>query len=304
MRNALFTQHAMAAAVAWTVACGTTGCVSLSTYEELSKSHAQTKTEVVEARLSLAAKERELAASAGQVGALRAEVKTAEDLCRTLQTQVDAAALERDQLKAALQSQQAELAGVLKDRSALKGSVDEMRRALDDLARRKTLAEARLAEYRGLLARFQTLIDAGKLKVKIAEGRMVVALSSDILFASGSAALSKDGKQSVLDVAAVLATIVDKSFQVEGHTDDVPIKTAQFPSNWELASARALTVLRTLTEGGLPAPRVSAASFGEEHPVADNKTAEGRSQNRRIEIVVVPDLSALPGFDELKAAGG
>ena len=80
----------------------------------------------------------------------------------------------------------------------------------------------------------------------------------------------------------------------------MPIHTEQFPSNWELASARALNVVRTLQEGGVPVGRLSAASFAENRPVDTNKTKEGKAANRRIEIVVVPDLSLLPGYEELE----
>ena len=98
----------------------------------------------------------------------------------------------------------------------------------------------------------------------------------------------------------MLQSIPDREYQVEGHTDDVPIATAQYPSNWELASGRALTVVRTMIEAGLGPERVSAASYGEYKPASDNDSDEGRAQNRRIEIVVVPDLSDLPGFEELE----
>jgi chemotaxis protein MotB len=100
-----------------------------------------------------------------------------------------------------------------------------------------------------------------------------------------------------------LSAIPDRKFQVEGHTDNVPIRTEQFPSNWELASARALTVLKTMVDAGMPAARVSAASFGDSKPAASNDSSDGKAQNRRIEIVVVPDLSTLPGFEELQKAG-
>ena len=121
-----------------------------------------------------------------------------------------------------------------------------------------------------------------------------------MLFASGKARLSDEGKQAVQEVTALLVTIPDRRFQVEGHTDNVPIKTSRFPSNWSLAAGRALTVVETMIEAGMPADRVSGASFGEWKPTNDNETDEGRAANRRIEIVVVPDLSSLPGFDELK----
>lgn len=195
-----------------------------------------------------------------------------------------------------------EKAALVADRTRLKGSVEEMKTALAELEARKAAAEARIAEYQSLLVRFKKLIDAGKLSVKIVDGRMVVALATDILFASGSAQLSTDGAAAIGEVAQVLATIPERSFQVEGHTDNVPIQTEKYPSNWELASARALTVVRTMISAGLPATRVSAASYGEFKPTAPNDTPANKAQNRRIEIVVVPDLSGLPGFDELKQA--
>lgn len=197
----------------------------------------------------------------------------------------------------------AERARLISDSSALKGSVAEMEDALRELAARKAASDARVAEYKSLLSRFQPLIDAGKLRVKIVDGRMVVELATDILFASGSADLSADGKAAIAAVSTVLASIPERAFQVEGHTDDLPIKTAQYPSNWELASGRSVTVVKAMIEAGLPAQRVSAASFGSEHPVTANSTVESRASNRRIEIVVVPDLSGLPGFEELKLAG-
>ena len=131
---------------------------------------------------------------------------------------------------------------------------------------------------------------------------MVVELATDILFASGSAELSAGGKTAIVEVSKVLATIPERAFQVEGHTDDVPIKNSQYPSNWELAAGRSLTVVKTMIDAGLPAHRVSAASFGEEHPAIPGTSAAARAANRRIEIVVVPDLSSLPGFEELKRA--
>lgn len=185
----------------------------------------------------------------------------------------------------------------------LEASVDEMQRAIAEYKRREDEARARIEEYRQLLAKFKEMVDAGKLKVKIRDGRMVVELASDVLFDSGSAKLSEQGKLAIQEVAAVLASIPDRKFQVEGHTDNQPIKTARSPSNWELSTDRALTVVHTMLEAGMPANRISAAGFGEALPVGDNETPQGRSSNRRIEIVLVPDLSQLPGFDELNRIG-
>ncbi|MCB9777599.1 MAG: OmpA family protein [Alphaproteobacteria bacterium] len=243
----------------------------------------------------------QLAARDGQITSLEDQLKAELESYGELDAEYQALQKKYEDETAALRAEQAEL---LKDRSRLRQSVDEIKSALDELANRKRQAEERVAAYQDMLSRFQKLIDAGRLKVKIVDGRMIVELATDILFASGKAELSKEGRESLAEVGAVLADIPDRAYQVEGHTDDVPIQTAQFPSNWELGSARAVTVVRTLIEAGVPAPRLSAASYSEHHPVADNATKEGKSANRRIEIVVVPDLSQLPGFEELEALSG
>jgi chemotaxis protein MotB len=193
-----------------------------------------------------------------------------------------------------------ELAGVLKDKSKLTASIEDMQNALAELQRQQAIADARAAEYRAVLAKFKALIDSGKLKAKIVDGRLVLELKTDILFGSGSAKLSKDGLATIQEVAKLLAEIPDRKYQIEGHTDNVPIKTAQYPSNWELAADRALNVLKAMTDAGMPGNRVSAASFADTVPAASNATPEGQAQNRRIEISIVPDLSSLPGASDIE----
>lgn len=187
-----------------------------------------------------------------------------------------------------------------KDRGQLKASLEDMKKALAEMQAREDEQKKRLEEFRDLTARFKKLIDAGTLSVRIVDGKMVVSLGSDVLFPSGSAKLSEKGMQTIKAVTAQLASIPDKKYQVEGHTDNVPMKSAQFPSNWELASSRSLTVVKNMIENHMPANRVSAASFGDSQPIAANDTAENKALNRRIEIVIVPDLSSLPGYEELQ----
>lgn len=193
-----------------------------------------------------------------------------------------------------------ELQSSSQERGKMRATLDEMKRALAEMQKREEEQKKRLQEFNDLTARFKKLIDAGTLTVRIIDGKMVVSLGSDVLFPSGSAKLSEKGQATFKDVTAQLTAISDKKYQVEGHTDNVPISTGVFPSNWELASSRALTVTKTMIKNGMPADRVSAASFGETHPIADNSTPEGKAMNRRIEIVIVPDLSSLPGYEELQ----
>jgi chemotaxis protein MotB len=263
------------------------GCVTQKTFDALKAERDGLEANLEEKNKALAeldAKNRKLTSDKAAVEAQLAEE---QDKVKDLTARID--------------KLRGDMAALTKDKTKLQSSVEEMTRALAELEKRRAEAEGRINEFKNLLSRFRSLIDAGKLKVKIVEGRMVVVLATDILFASGSASLSKDGKAAIAEVGAVLAEIPKRSFQVEGHTDNVPIASAQYPSNWELAAARAITVLKAMVEAGLPGERISAASFADTRPVAPNDTKESKAQNRRIEIIIVPDLSQLPGFEELKA---
>lgn len=169
----------------------------------------------------------------------------------------------------------------------------ELERRLQALRAIEQEVRQRNAIYEEVIGRFQSLIDAGRLSVAIDRGRMVIQLPQDILFGSGSATLGADGRSTLAEVGEALAGIEDRTFQVEGHTDNVPISTERFPSNWELSTARALSVVRILVQQGVPADRLSGAGYAEYQPRASNDTAEGRRQNRRIEIVMLPNLNVI-----------
>lgn len=233
-----------------------------------------------------------------------ADKKSLEFSLSEEQSKVQQLTREKEALEQSLQGLLAEKANLLKDQSKLEGSIAEMQQALAELEQRKRAAEARVAEFRSLIDRFKPLMDAGRLRVKIVDGRMVVELATDVLFESGKADLSDDGVEAIQEVTGLLVGIPDRRFQIEGHTDNVPIKTSRFPSNWELAAARAITVVTTMISAGMPPERVSGASYGEFKPTAPNDSDAGKAHNRRIEIVVVPDLSSLPGFEELQKLGG
>ncbi len=286
----------------------TSACVTRTRYDALAEEREQARQALLgeqEAAKQLAARCAQELADAGAL-TTKCEARAAE-LNDEIQRQAAAARaneLEAQDLKADLRTQQELLARLVKDRSQLKGTVEEMRGALAAAAEREREAARRVAEFKDMLARFKDLIDAGKLQVRVVDGRMVLTLPMDILFPSGSAKLGKDGRDALLAVGRGLATIPERRFQVEGHTDDVPIRTAAYASNWELAAARALGVVRALLEAGMAPQRVSAASFSEYRPTATNDSDANRGRNRRIEIVVVPDLNGLPGFRELQQLAG
>ena len=122
---------------------------------------------------------------------------------------------------------------------------------------------------------------------------VVLSIVADaVLFTPGGAALQPAGHDVLRQVAASIRGLPN-SIVVEGHTDDVPISTSQFRSNWELSTARATEVLRVLVDDlGVPAGRVAAAGYGEQRPVASNATAEGRSRNRRVELAILAQPTA------------
>jgi chemotaxis protein MotB len=144
------------------------------------------------------------------------------------------------------------------------------------------------------------MVQSGKLKIKIVNNKMVVELASAILFPSGKARLSKEGKEALAQVAGVLAEITDRSFQVAGHTDNVPIRNNRFKSNWSLSSARAVAVVKHLIKNGVASKNLSGAGYADTQPAGTNETTEGRAQNRRIEIVLQPNLDELPDLSALE----
>lgn len=135
---------------------------------------------------------------------------------------------------------------------------------------------------------------AGRIQVTELAGLVTVRLPEKVLFPSGSAKLHAEGIAELKKVAEVLKAIKNKVFRVGGFTDDVPIKTAQFPSNWELSTARALSVVHFFESAGIPGAQLAATGFGKFQPTVPNDTKEHKAQNRRIEIGLGPAPSAMP----------
>jgi chemotaxis protein MotB len=130
---------------------------------------------------------------------------------------------------------------------------------------------------------------SGTIHTSIDERGLVIRLLTDkVLFASGQAEVEPGALSLLHKIGVILAhDNLSNPVRVEGNTDDVPISTAEFPSNWELSTARATAVLEQLIGGGFPARRLSVAGYGSEHPVTSNDTDYGRSRNRRVDIVVL-----------------
>lgn len=190
--------------------------------------------------------------------------------------------------KEGAESRQAELQDTLAKRKA----------EIEALRKQQAQIEANLRQYRGLRDAFDKMIGAGELEVYRRHGRIMVALPSSVLFSSGKADLSPAGKTALAKVAGVLGQLEGRRFLIAGHTDNVPIRTSKFPDNWALSTERAATVTRFLIDNGMKPTSVAAAGYGEHDPIRGNDTAADRKRNRRIEIILMPNIEELPELPE------
>lgn len=182
---------------------------------------------------------------------------------------------------------------ILEEKGTLSKALDDAKARLDELRKAQAAAEARAALFQQFVQKFRALVDAGQLKITTRNGRLVLQLPNDVLFDSGQTAIKPTGKEAILAIAGVLKTVQGRTFQIAGDTDNVPIQTSRFPSNWELSTARAVEVVKLLVAQGVDPKMLSAAGYGEFDPVAGNDTAGDRARNRRIEITMQPNLDEL-----------
>lgn len=133
-----------------------------------------------------------------------------------------------------------------------------------------------------------------ELNVFYKDGNVYVSLQEKLLFKSGSDIVDPKGKEALKFLAQVLNTTKNITVMIEGHTDNIPIKTNKFKDNWELSTARATSIVRILTvEDGFDATRITASGKSQFHPVTTNETVEGRAGNRRTEIILSPNMKEL-----------
>ena len=145
---------------------------------------------------------------------------------------------------------------------------------------------------------------AGAVSVEIEERGVVVRLMETLMFDLGRAQLRPEAQQLLTQVAPVL-TKSGRPIMIEGHTDNLPINTAEFPSNWQLSAMRSANVIFFLARsGGIPEGQLSSAAFADQHPVSSNETAEGRQRNRRVDIVFLKGQWQTAGKREGLAALG
>lgn len=205
--------------------------------------------------------------------------------------ELERAGAARDELKL-------QLSAAKGDKDALARQLGATEKELQAMRQARVAAEERTRTYRGLVSRLRAMIDSGQLNVKIRKGRMIVQMNDKILFDPGQTELKGEGKQALTALAGVLRDIGEREFLVAGHTDNVPIHTRRFRSNWELSAARAVEVVKFLQAESVDPRQLVAAGYSEFDPVGDNADEEGRRSNRRIEIVLMPKLDELPPISE------
>jgi chemotaxis protein MotB len=257
---------------------------------------------------------RELARLSKDVAALRALKEDLEREAAALAIKVDAAETARDEKEKALikerelsESARAQLALLNQQTEALREQIARLNAALEASEKKDIEQKAQIASLgnrlnAALASKVQELTRYrseffGKLREVLGDkpGILIVGdrfvFQSEVLFASGSAELGEEGRKQIVQVAETLKTAaaqfppnIDWVLQVDGYTDKRPISTPEFPSNWELSTARAISVVRVLLDQGIPPRRLSAAGFAEFHPLDDRDDEIAYRRNRRIEL--------------------
>jgi chemotaxis protein MotB len=238
----------------------------------------------------------------GDLGKTRGEAQSCAETVQGAKTHaddVDKQLAECATTRDAEKAKQEELDKVAQD---MANNLNATRAEMVELRQQHADADKRLAAFKSFADKLRKMIDAGKLEVTTRQGRMSVKLPAEVLFASGSAQLSEAGHAPLKELAAVLKQFPDRRFMVAGHTDNVPIGPSNYKSNWELSTARAVTVTEFLASSGVNPSRLTAAGYSEYDPIRPNATEAGRGENRRIEIVLLPNVNEISGLARAAAS--
>lgn len=220
-----------------------------------------------------------------------------DELAGRLAAQDQSFGAEREQLASELEDLRAERDGLTRDVEALRVSRDQLSARESELSQKAQQLDAIHPTYEGLVRDLEADLAAAQSQIDALREGLRMSLPAETLFAPGSAELTPEGEAALARVAAQLRD-APYDVQVLGHSDGAAIRgglAQRFPSNWELAGARAARVVRALEADGVPPARLAAISMGEHHPVSENDTPEGRAANRRIEIRLLPLPGAAPG---------
>ncbi|MBM4357241.1 MAG: OmpA family protein [Deltaproteobacteria bacterium] len=278
-----------------------TGCVTKAEHErQLALAAArerslaeQAAADAAKARSQITSLEAEIARLKQEVDSRDRQIGESQVQLADLQKKLDDATALSDQLRDELQKAGKNVDGLMAEKGKMRQALEDAKLRLEELRRSQEAAQKRADLLKNLINKFKRMIDAGELKIVLRDGRMVLQLRNDVLFDSGRVEVKQAGRDALKEVASVLGTLTDRKLQVIGHTDTNPIQTERFPSNWELSAARAISVVHILLGSGIKAQALSAAGYSSNDPVAPNENEEGRAKNRRIEIVLLPNLAEL-----------
>jgi chemotaxis protein MotB len=233
---------------------------------------------------------------AAELTATRAELEVA-------QTKVAGMSAELEKMGVNVETLSQRLAEEGTEKERLSADVTELKQAVSEYQARAAQLERIRSRFDVLRGKLEKLTKLG-LKAEVRHNRMVISLPGDVLFASGQDVLRSGGKDVLMAVAEVIrsdAQLADRFFQVAGHTDAQPLKGGQFKDNWGLSAMRARTVVVFLIApvtardggGGLNPTHLHAAGYGDTDPVAGNETPQERAKNRRVELVLLPNVEEM-----------
>jgi chemotaxis protein MotB len=296
-------RSATIAVIACVAAVVSGGCVPMNKYDALLADSQSAHAQLVSDADRQKAQDAEITTLRAALADAQAQVQDRDqklsDLSTSshnLQAQLDEATAINAKLRGELERLGKNVDAMLQEKGTIAKALEDAKGRLEELRTAQAAAEARAELFQQFVQKLRKLIDAGQLKVGTRAGRLVIQLPNDVLFDSGQKSLKPMGKEALGQLAKVLVTVPGRAFQVAGHTDNVPIQTPRFASNWELSTARAVEVVKLLVSQGINPRALSAAGYGEFDPVAMNDAADGRAKNRRIELTLQPRL------DELVAA--
>lgn len=295
-----------------------TGCVSTKTFKAATDESETRRAQLEKVTGELEAAKKENARLSGELEGLKAEKKRLEESTGAsaeeaagLKSRVEELTKEIEGIGATKAAREEEIAslkealgGKSRENEFLGREVERLKLKTGELssAKEKELANVK-STYENLVKELKREIEHGDIKITQAVDRLSVNMVEKILFDSGKAEIKKDGLAVIQRVGDILKKVTDRQIRVEGHTDNVQIGARirdKYPTNWELSTARATNVVRYLQDKvGIDPKMLSAAGLAENKPVASNDTPEGKAQNRRIEVVLLP-LDVDRVLEELK----
>jgi chemotaxis protein MotB len=226
---------------------------------------------------------------------LNEKYKALSDENKSLKGDLASTTNQRDELDKVLKSKTDDLSKTVSETRQKVADLEAENKKLEDnvaqLQAKSQEVEKESKTYKELVHEMKGEIAQGQVTITELKGKLTMDVVDKILFASGESKVKKEGLDVLKRVVDILKNVKDKNIRIEGHTDNVQITSRLakiYPTNWELAAARATNVAKYLQQQGIDPSILSATSFSEYQPLADNSTAEGKAKNRRIAIILLP----------------